>query len=142
MPSIKIGADEFECRDTLPKWQLLDLASSMRSPDLMRQAAGLHDFVMAVVKPEERERFVETMQSLDDDESADPDTLNHAVGDLMVQYAAPEEGAASARPTGRSSASPSSRKRTGGTSRVASSSPDTAHRVLKLSRPTGRSAAS
>lgn len=123
----------------MPQWRLMELASAMRKGDPMAQMAGMHDFLLAVLTPDDRDRFVETMRELDDTDGVD--ALDQAIGNLMEQYAAPAKGAASPRPTGRSSDSPPGPNSTGGTSRVASSSPGTA-RVMKLSRPAGRSAAS
>lgn len=142
MPALTLGGVEFQCRDELPRWRLMELASAMKSSDPMSQMAGMHDFVLAVVKAEDRARFVSAMRALDDSGDDGVEALNQAIGSLMEQYvAAPGEGAASPRPTGRSSASPPGQTRTGGTSKVASSPPATA-RVVSLSPPTGRSAAS
>ena len=139
MPTLTVGDLSFECRPNLPKWRLMELAAAMRANDPMAMQAGMHDFVLAVLVPEERDRFVETMRELDD--AGDIDAFDSAVGALIQQYAAPAEGAASPRPTERSSALPPGPRPTGGTSRVDSSSEGT-HRVMKLSRPAGRSVAS
>ena len=139
MPNLEIGGHSFECRPNLPQWRLMELAAAVRSNDPMAQMAGMHAFVLAVIKPDERDRFVETMHALDD--ADDVDTLDEAIGTLMEQYAAPAQGAASARPTRRSSVSASGLTSTTGTSKGAPSPPATP-RVVNLSSRAGHSAAS
>ena len=118
MPTLKIGEHSFECKPKLPRWQLMELAGAMKSDDPMSQMAAMHSFVLAVVADEDRARFRDVMQS--DDDAFDA-LMDDAVGSLIEQYAAPsQKGAASARPTSRSSASPSGRSTTPGMSRVVS----------------------
>lgn len=139
MPTLVIGEHSFECKPKLPSWQLMELAAAMKSSDPMTQMAGMHDFVLSVIQPDARDGFVAAMRALDDDDADAVESLSEAVGNLMESYSAPDKGAASTRPTRRSSASPSGRTPTGGTSRVEPSQPVTP-RVVNLSR--GRSVAS
>lgn len=132
MPELVIGDERFQCRDSLPPFRLMELASGVSSDEPLRQAGAMYDFVMAVVLEADRGRFKETMRSLDDD----PDViekLNQAIGDLMVSY--------TDRPTERPSRLPRSSGASGRPSSPGSSSPGTA-RVVNLSSKAGRSAAS
>lgn len=104
----------------------------MSSSEPMRQMGGMHDFVLAVLLPEERDRFTATMRSLDDDAGV-LDKLNAAVGELMVSY--------TARPTERPSASPSGSESTAPKSRVVSLSRGTV-REVEMSSTDGQQTAS
>lgn len=130
MPTLKLGGQEFACREQLPPWQLMKVAKAMKSGDLMEQLAASHDFLVAVVQPAERARFDAYMDTADFDEFSALDT---AIGSLMQEYA-PD------RPTGRPSSSPSGPPPTGGTSKVVSLSRGTVEMVG--SSTAGRSAAS
>ena len=118
MPELVIEGERLRCRDSLPPFRLMEFASAMNSKDPMRQMGGMHDFVLAVLLPDEQDRFLTVMRRLDDDEQV-MDKLNEAIGTLMESY--------TARPTGRPSASPSG---------VTSTEPRS--RVVSLSRGTAR----
>jgi len=118
MPELVIEGERLPCRDVLPPFRLMEFASAMNSKDPMRQMGGMHDFVLAILLPEQQDRFLAVMRRLDDDEGA-IDKLNEAIGTLMESY--------TARPTGRLSASDS-----GATSTTPKSS------VVSLSRGTAR----
>lgn len=117
MPELVIAGERFPCREVLPPFRLMEFASAMGSADPMRQMGGMHDFVLSVLLPDQRERFLATMRRLDDDEGA-LDRLNEAIGALMESY--------TARPTGRPSASASGATSTAPNSRVVSLSRGTA----------------
>ena len=117
MPELVIEGERLPCRDSLPPFRLMEFASAMNSKDPMRQMGGMHDFVLAVLLPDEQDRFIAAMRRLDDDEQV-MDKLNEAIGTLMESY--------TARPTGRPSASPSGATSTEPKSRVVSLSRGTA----------------
>lgn len=117
MPELVIEGERLPCRDVLPPFRLMEFASAMNSKDPMRQMGGMHDFVLAVLQPDQQERFIAAMRRLDDDERA-MDKLNEAIGALMESY--------TARPTERPSASDSGATSTAPRSRVVSLSRGTA----------------
>ncbi|TVQ65059.1 MAG: hypothetical protein EA379_00465 [Phycisphaerales bacterium] len=106
--SLVVRGERFETRETLPGWQLLRLASDMRSEDAMRQMAGMHDFILALLAPHERPRFERFMADAD----APLEEVEQVVGALMAEY--------SDRPTERPSGSPAGPPSTGPRSRVVS----------------------
>lgn len=128
MPALELGGESFACRDSLPPGPLLKLAKAQQGDD-GAQLAGFYDFVMAMVKPEERARFDKFL----DDTDATFDDFDTAIGALIEAYAE--------RPTERPSASPRGPRRSGGTSKVASSPPATG-KVVNLSKPAGTRIAS
>lgn len=132
MPTLTLGGSSLRCRPSLGAGQLMKLAKAMRG-DEEAQLAGMYDFLHLIVVADDRPLLDAAL----DADDLDFDMLNHAIGDLMVEYQ--EEHPA--RPTKRSSPSPSSPTPPGGTSRADSSPPDTA-RVVSLSSRGGRSAAS
>lgn len=111
MPELVIEGERLACRAVLPPFRLMEFASAMNSKDPMRQMGGMHDFVLAVLIPDEQDRFLSVMRRLDDDEQV-MDKLNEAIGTLMESY--------TARPTERPSASPSGATSTTPRSRVVS----------------------
>lgn len=129
MPTLDIDGESFACRESLPVWQLMELAKSQQA-DEIAQLAGMHDFILAVLTPPERDRFRAFMRDWQGDHAA----LEAAVGALMESYS-PD------RPTGRPSASPPGPPSTGGSSRVVSLSRGTASKAPTSSKA-GRSAAS
>lgn len=121
MPKFRMGGGEFEARPQIAPWRLMELSAAVTSKDMTRQMGGMYEFMMAILMPEERDRFNEHMHTLDDD----PDVttkLNEAIGALMLEYqAAPEEGPRQEpRPMAPSSSSEPGPPRTGPTSRVVS----------------------
>jgi len=128
--ALTVRDESFTARETLPAWALMKLAKSQNSGDAMQQVAGLHDFLLAVLSDDERERFEAFME-------AHPDVtfeeLETAVGGLMQSY--------TARPTGRPSPSPAGPTSSGGESRVVSLSRGTA-RAAEASSTAGTPPAS
>ena len=113
--ALTVRGEPFAARDTLPAWALMKLARSQAAGDALQQVTGLHEFLLGVLRDEERERFESFME-------AHPDVtfeeLETAIGGLMQAYAA--------RPTGRPSPSPAGPPPSGGSSRVVSLSRGTA----------------
>lgn len=121
MPRFIIAGAEFEARPQVAPWRLMELSAAVTSSDPTRQMGGMYEFMMAILQPQERQRFNDHMHTLDDD----PDVvakLNDAIGTLMLAYqAAPEEGPRQQpRPTPPSSSSPPGPPQTGQPSRVVS----------------------
>lgn len=132
MPEFLIGGRAFAAGERLSPWALMKLAKSQqlaKAGDVMAGMAGMHDFLMATVRPDERVPLDEHLTALD----PDPDDLNEAIGALMRSY--------TDRPTGRPSRSPAGAPSTGQASRVVSLSRGTAG-VEPASSPAGTPAAS
>jgi len=106
--SLAVRGERFETRETLPGWQLLRLASDMRSDDAMRQMAGMYDFILAMLRPDERARFERFMAAAD----VPMEEVEQIVSALMAEH--------SDRPTERPSGSPAGPRSTGQRSRVVS----------------------
>lgn len=124
MPELVIEGQRFPCRESLPPWRLMELASAMRSKNVMAQLGGMHDFVIAVIQPEYQGDFMDAMRAMDDD----PDVvtkLNESIGTLMAEY--------SSRPTERPSQLPAGQSPTGQPSRVVSLSRGTVMEVPESS---------
>lgn len=132
MPTLNLAGRALPCRGSLGPGPLMKLAKAMKGNE-MAQLAGMYDFLAAVVTADARPALEEAL----DDDNLDFDQLNEAVGSLMVEYQQDDP----ARPTRRSSPSPSRPTPPGGTSRAVSSSQDT-DRVVNLSSKAGRSVAS
>ena len=128
--ALTVRGERFAAQETLPAWALMKLAKSQGSGDAMQQVAGLHDFLMAILAVEERDRFERFMEQHAD---ATFDELETAVGALMQAY--------TTRPTGRPSASPAGPTPSGGPSRVVSLSRGTV-REVPASSPAGQPLAS
>jgi hypothetical protein len=110
MAALKLGTEQFACRDTLPAWQLMKLAKAMQSDDDMTRLAGMYDFLNGVVLPADRARLDKFMADYD---GADPlEDLDTAIGALMESYAG--------RPIVPPSSSQDGRTPSTGTSRVVS----------------------
>ena len=118
MAELRIGDETFACKDKMPAWQLMSLAKSQKSGDMLEAMAGMHDFILGVIKNDERARFLAFMAESD----MDADEFDKAIGSLVTSYS---EGTGDARPTVRPSSSPSGPPATGGPSRVVSLSPAT-----------------
>ncbi len=107
--ALTVRDERFAAQETLPAWALMKLAKSQGSGDAMQQVAGLHDFLMAVLVVNERDRFERFMEQHAD---VTFDELETAVGALMQAY--------TTRPTERPSPSPAGPTPSGGSSRVVS----------------------
>ena len=116
--ALTVRDERFAAQETLPAWALMKLAKSQGSGDAMQQVAGLHDFLMAVLAVNERDRFERFMEQHAD---VSFDELETAVGALMQAY--------TTRPTERPSPSPAGPTPSGGPSRVVSLSRGTVHEV-------------
>ena len=127
---LTVRDERFAAQETLPAWALMKLAKSQGSGDAMQQVAGLHDFLMAVLALNERERFERFMEQHAD---VSFDELETAVGALMQAY--------TTRPTERPSPSPAGPTPSGGPSRVVSLSRGTVQEV-PVSSTAGEPAAS
>lgn len=132
MPTLHLGGKSMACRSSLGAGQLMRLAKAMKGDD-QTQLAGMYDFLTLIVTADDRA----VLDAVLEDESLGFDDVNEAVGNLMVEYQEQQP----ARPTKRSSPSPSRRTPSGGTSRADSSQPDTV-KVVSLSSRAGRSVAS
>lgn len=128
--ALTVRDERFAAQETLPAWALMKLAKSQGSGDAMQQVAGLHDFLMAVLAPTERDRFERFMEQHSD---VTFDELETAVGALMQAY--------TTRPTERPSPSPAGPTPSGGSSRVVSLSRGTV-REAEVSSTAGAPAAS
>jgi hypothetical protein len=129
---LNLAGQTFRCRDELPNWQLMKLAKAQQKAnagDVMAGMAGMYDFVVAVVHPDDRARLDATLDDWDWDDTE----FDHAIGSLMESYAD--------RPTERSSPSRRGPSPTGQPSRVVSLSPATA-KADETSSTDGASAAS
>lgn len=111
-----IRGERFACSDAgFSAWVLMRLAKAQTSGDETIAMAGMYDSIIAVVRPEEHERFGTFMQA----QGIQFPELNEALGTLIAGYAA--------RPTERPSESPAGPQLTGPSSRVVS-----------LSKPAGQ----
>ena len=118
MPEFVIRDQRFACRDKIPGYQLMKLATAAKAAadgDVMDGVAGIHGFLLKVLTDEARPAL---MAYLDDADDIEFDELETAVGKLMESY--------SDRPTQRPSPSQPGPQSTGGTSRVVSLSKGTA----------------
>lgn len=117
MPELVIGGRHFAAREKLSEVQLMFLARATKSPDPMAQLAGMADFIMALVVPDERAALEHYLK-----ESEPPlDELSEAAGTLITSY--------TDRPTNRPSPLPAGSPTTGRPSRVVSLSAGTVREV-------------
>lgn len=84
-PALVLRDQRFEARETLGAWGLMKLAKSQTSGDEMEQLAGLHDFILSELMPEERERFETYMDAAE----IGLDEISAALRDLVAAHATP-----------------------------------------------------
>lgn len=143
---LELGDEKFECRRVAITWQMMKFAVTQRDAKInvpkhldakdpkrlaleekrneagMRLLAIMHDTVMILVKPDERDRFEEFMSTAE----LEPNTLESAIGTLISQLGGSDEG----KPSEESSDSVDSQNTTSPTSRVVSFEPDTEKAAL------------
>lgn len=106
---------KFKCRKTIPRWQMMGLASAVRTGDEMKAMGAMYDFVHAIVLPEQHGALDEYMSEHDQAY----DNLDDAIGSAMQAIVNP------GRPTQRASHSSGSSTTTPLPSRVVSLSQGT-----------------
>lgn len=82
-PVLSVGGSSFKCADNFSNWRLMKLASAMKSGDDMRAMGEMHDFIVYLVHPEERDRLDAHLSAVD----VDPAELENAIGDALVEMA-------------------------------------------------------
>ncbi len=141
---LDLGEEKFECRRVAITWQMMKFAVTQRNARVQipthlpeehpkrkaaeekRNAAGMellaimHDTILILIKPDERDRFEEFMSTAE----LKPNELESAIGSVISQLGGADD--TEGKPQQESSDSVDSQNTTSQTSRVISFAPDTA----------------
>lgn len=80
--TITLAGRTFRCRDSVPMWQTMKFSKSMNSDDDMVKLAGLYDYAMYIVHPDDRAAMDAHMADAELNEDEFMAALNKAVNDL------------------------------------------------------------
>jgi hypothetical protein len=80
--TLKLRGREFACRPSVPRWDLMRLASAMSSGDTMRGMGAMFDFVSKLIAPEAWPEFDAFMSEAGLDNF---DELDNAIGDALAE---------------------------------------------------------